>query len=434
MIGAFIGAAGAIIGGVKQSKAASSAANAASKDRMESVRLGQDDYRNNMAQRDRDQADLDAMSDDMQRKYDAARQSDQDRADYYRDFDQNRNDAYRDNDQRRSDAYRDFDQSRNDAYRDRDQMAADALAQADQLRAIEYARSDEARMVAAHREAVGYDLGRLVADAQAAGFNPLTVLGATGGAAYAREAAPVVTTPFVAKQLIGSTVVGSNRVGSTVAGSTAIGSRVAERQFAPRPMIDTAGIFGGASGAVAGARADRVQSAGYIGDTISGLGAAYTGYSAEQARLASDRDLAEAIRNGGSAGRAVGGSARQAGAIMEARTVDARPVGNTPSAGMIGPRLPSQAGPSANDILFGGRRWAHAPDTSTADDVENVYGDSELVSTGAALAIGGRDIVYNYNLARRGATSSAMGRAMRQVGSWLTPAPGGPGDMMSVGP
>lgn len=401
MIGAFLGAAGSIIGGVQQSKAASKAVKAASRDRMESVRLSQDDYRNNMAQRDRDQTDLDAIADDMQVKYDKAR-----------DFDQ-----------ARADAYRDIDQSRNDAYRDRDQMAADALAEADQRRAIEYAQSDEARMVAAHKEAVGYDLGRLVSDAQAAGFNPLTVLGATGGAAYAREAAPVVSTPFLAKQLIGSTVVGSQ----------AIGSQVAERQFAPRPLIDTSGIFAGASGNVGAARADRVQAAGYIGDTIGGLGAAYASYTTEQARLASEADLADAIRNGGSTGRAVGGSARSPGAIMTARTVDARPVGNVPSSGTIGAMLPSQSGATASDLLFGGIRWGHAPDTSTADDVENVYGDSEIISTGAGLSILGRDIVYNYNLARKAGTS-AIGRTMKRLGSWLEPAAGGPGDMLAVGP
>jgi len=384
MIGAFIGAAGSIIGGVQQSKAAAKAVKSAAKDRMEMVRLSQDDYRNNMAQRERDQADLDAISDDMQAKYDRARE---------------------------------FDQSRNDGYRDRDQMVADALAAADQQRAIEYAQSDEARMVAAHKEAVGYDLGRLVSDAKAAGFNPLTVLGATGGAAYSREAAPVVSTPFVSRQLIASNVVGS---------------QVAQRDFAPRLQIDTASIFGAGSANLAGARSDRVQSAGYIGDTIGGLGAAYASYTTEQARLASERDLADAIRFGGSTGKAVGGSARAPGAIMQARTVDARPVGNVPSAGMVGPMLPSQSPASgANDLMFGGWNWRHAPDTSTADQVENVYGDSEIVSTLGAAAIGGRDVVYNWNLAKNG---SKIDRFFDGMSSWLPPARGGVGDMLGVGP
>nr|QJB21355.1 MAG: hypothetical protein [Microvirus sp.] len=408
MIGAFIGAAGSIIGGVSQAKAASKAAKKAGQDRMAAVRMSEEDYRNNMAQRDRDQRDLDAISDDMQMKYDRAR-----------DFDQ-----------QRADAYRDIDQARNDAYRDRDQMVADALAEADQARAIEYARSDEARMVAAHKEAVGYDLGKLVADAKAAGFNPLTVLGATGGANYAREAAPVVTTPFIAKELIGSTVVGSQ----------AIGSRVAERSFAPRPLIDRAGIFAGASGNVAAAQSDKVQSAGYIGDTIGALGSAYASYTTEQARLASEADLAEAIRAGGSVGRAVGGSARKPGAIMTARVVDARPVGNVPSTGMVGPAVPSQGTAGPNDLKFGGSIWRHAPDTSVMDDVETVYGDSEIVSTIGAIGVGARDVVYNWNLARNAVLAdpnsrwNRLDRYMQGLGNWLTPAPGGSGDMLSVGP
>lgn len=42
------------------------------------------------------------------------------------------------------------------------------------------------------KRAVGYDLPKLVHDAQVAGFNPLTVLNATGGANYARVPLPTV--------------------------------------------------------------------------------------------------------------------------------------------------------------------------------------------------------------------------------------------------
>lgn len=388
MIGSFVGAAGSIIGGVSQAKAASKAAKAASRDRMTSVRLAQEDYRNNMAQRDRDQADLDAIADEMQARYDRAR---------------------------------DFDQARQDAYRDRDQAAADALAEAEQRRAIEYARSDEARMVAAHKEAVGYDLQRMVADAEAAGFNPLTVLGATGGAAYAREAAPVVSTPFIGRQSIGSTVVGS---------------QVAERQFAPRPLIDTAGVFGGMSGAVSAARSDRVQSAGYIGDTISTLGGGYTAYTSEQARLAADADLAQAIRTGGSKGKAVGMSAMKPGAIMTARTVDARPVGNVPSTGMVGARLPAEGPASVQDLWMFGNKWLANPNTSNAEDSETRYGDSEVLSTITGLATLGADLYYNAKLASFGrAVSSPVGQSLTEKAwnNWRA-RPNTAADMMSVGP
>ena len=382
MFGALAVAGGTALSGIMRGNAAAKAAKAAKQDRRMAVQLSEDDYRNNMAQREADQNEANAL---------------------------------RDRDQANANALRDRDQMAMDQYRDRDQAVSDQITAADQARAIEYARSDEARSVAAHREAVGYDLGRLVSDAQASGLNPLTVLAATGAANYARTAAPVISTPFIGRQMVGSEVARSSAVGSQLVG---------------RPMIDRAGIYTGASGVVQAARSDKMASAGYIGDVIAGAGEAYIGYSQEQARLAADRDLAEAIRTGGSKGTQVGKTAKSGG-FQVARQVDSRPVGNVPPTGYIGRVLPSEnptaAGP--NDLMFGGVKWRHAPDTSTMNDIENVYGDSELVSTLGAIGLGARDAQYNWGSQ---VYDWLDGRAKRAA-SWLPPARSA-ADMLAVGP
>ena len=281
-----------------------------------------------------------------------------------RDRDQQVTDAYRDRDQAVLDHYRQRDQAALDAARDRDQAVLDQIRGADQARAIEYARSDEARALAAHREAVGYDFGRLVADAQAAGLNPLTVLSATGGANHARTAAPIIETPFIGRDMIGSEVARSEVARSSVVGS----------QFVSRPSIDRASVYLGGSGAVEAARSSKVASSGYVGDVVAGMGDLYIGYSQEQARLAADRDLAEAIRTGGSKGRAVGRSPRSGG-FQTARVVDGRPVGNVPPTGYIGAVLPSDDLAARTPLAAGGMVLPQAPGWSDAQYYENRYGE-----------------------------------------------------------
>lgn len=62
----------------------------------------------------------------------------------------------------------------------------------DAARALQLAREDERRL----KDATGYDFEKLRDQAVAAGFNPLTVLQATGGQGYDGRGA-IVTSPFV---------------------------------------------------------------------------------------------------------------------------------------------------------------------------------------------------------------------------------------------
>lgn len=84
--------------------------------------------------------------------------------------------------------------SARESRRTADQLAqlAQEAAMLDQQRVIEYRDDDEARL----RAASGFDFSKLVRDAWEAGFNPLTVLNATGGAGYDGRGA-VLTTPFL---------------------------------------------------------------------------------------------------------------------------------------------------------------------------------------------------------------------------------------------
>lgn len=129
------------------------------------------------------------------------------------------------------------------------QDAADFVfdrAQEDQARAIEYRMSDEARL----KEATGYDLRKLRDDAKAAGFNPLTVLQATGAAGYDGRGA-VITTPFISMADAARTRVDARLGGSHLA----------------------------------------VDNAGYVGDAIANAGNAYVSTALSQAQMLADREI-----------------------------------------------------------------------------------------------------------------------------------------------
>lgn len=115
---------------------------------------------------------------------------------------------------------------------------------ADQARAIEYMRGDEARL----RDATGYDLKKLRSDAFAAGFNPLTVLEATGGAGYDGRGA-VLTTPFIGEA---------------------------------DALFRKADIILGAMPSIGSAGQSRIETAGYFGDALSGLGDSLIGLGRDQ--------------------------------------------------------------------------------------------------------------------------------------------------------
>lgn len=135
-----------------------------------------------------------------------------------------------------------------------DQDRLNAMTAADQARAIGYRKDDEARMKAA----TGYDLVKLRDDAVKAGFNPLTVLQSTGGAGYDGRGA-VMTTPFVASE-----------------------------------FLSTADPFIAMSGAVAAARGVRVDTAGYLGKAIAGLGDDLIGMEMQKSAQAHERAMQQA--------------------------------------------------------------------------------------------------------------------------------------------
>lgn len=113
-------------------------------------------------------------------------------------------------------------------------------AKRDQAKALELAAADEARLKAA----TGYDLVKLREDAMKGGFNPLTVLQATGGAGYDGRGA-VVMSPFM-----------------PIAGD----------------YWNRANLYAGGSAAI-------INSAGYIGDAIGSAGSAFFNQANQQASL-----------------------------------------------------------------------------------------------------------------------------------------------------
>lgn len=175
------------------------------------------------------------------------------------------------------------DQIRRDAY-----DTGDLIVQAtreDQARAIEYKQHDQKAID--ERGALGIDFKKLVRDAQKAGFNPLTALAATGGAGYDRPG--ILTTPFL-------------------------------------PMADA---FASRANLVVGAGPAQMQSAGYFGDVLAGLGSNLFRLSESEAQRAHEFDLMRLEAAGRSATRqALPGTASQGG-FMGASNVTMSPTSGT---------------------------------------------------------------------------------------------------------
>lgn len=136
-------------------------------------------------------------------------------------------------------------QARRDAFDTGDDIVR--ASKEDQTRAIEYRNADQAAMDA--RGAVGIDFAKLRDDAMKAGFNPLTALSATGGAGYDRPG--ILTTPFV-------------------------------------PVADA---FANRASLVSGTGQAMIDSAGYFGDTLSGLGSGLISISENQAQRRHEMDM-----------------------------------------------------------------------------------------------------------------------------------------------
>lgn len=161
-----------------------------------------------------------------------------------------------------------------------------AAAAADQQRAIDYRAADEARMKAA----TGLDLAKLRADAEAAGFNPLTVLQSTGGMGYDGRGA-ILTTPFIATP---------------------------QRRLAD--YDNTAELL-------AGVGQTQVQTAGYFGDALAGVGAGMTALSEANAQRDHEmRMLQLQVEGVTNARRLGGGYTTTGGGMVTANKVTASPV------------------------------------------------------------------------------------------------------------
>jgi len=134
--------------------------------------------------------------------------------------------------------------ARKNAAKDADRAAYDTgdlivrATREDQGRAIDYRNSDQAR-IDSDFEKYGsgndLDLKRLRDESIAAGFNPLTVLGATGGAGFTTGSPTVLTTPFI-------------------------------------PLADA---FRDRANLVAGTANASIETAGYIGDALGDAGRAF---------------------------------------------------------------------------------------------------------------------------------------------------------------
>ncbi|QXP08685.1 MAG: hypothetical protein [Arizlama microvirus] len=123
----------------------------------------------------------------------------------------------------------------------------------DQARALALREGDEARL----RAGTGIDLAKLKSDARASGFNPLTVLAATGGVGYEGRGA-VLTSPFIGR---------------------------ADGYF------QKASLMSGAGQAV-------VDNAGYFGDALAGLGGGLFDMGSQAAQRTHERAMQEAMIRG----------------------------------------------------------------------------------------------------------------------------------------
>lgn len=173
-----------------------------------------------------------------------------------------------------------------------DRRDAVVMARQDQEEMLRLARDDEARLLAA----TGYDFVKLRADAEKAGFNPLTAFQLTGGAGYDGRGA-VIMSPFISK-------------------------------------MET---FVNMSSAVSGARGTRVGTAGYLGDAISSAGSAFFDQFNEDRAANLDAARLKLARDELSMAAAAFGAPTVRQTTGVTQTV-ATPFG--PSAAAYGPQLP----------------------------------------------------------------------------------------------
>lgn len=231
----------------------------------------------------------------------------------------------------------------------------------DQARAISYRADDEQRL----REATGFDFVKLVGDAEKAGFNPLTVLNATGGAGYDGRGA-VMTTPFIGKA---------------------------------DGFFQKAGLLSGGMGAIGNAGQAVVQSSGYFGDAISGLGGSIFQLGRDQTQRRHEGMMQEAFLRGGTSatgaagGKVSGGRAGGSAPMVGASRVTASPLANT-------------------GFMYRGGMWDFDPRTSDAAVLTQRYGEGELVDTVGGLSVLWAD-VYDKSILQ--ATNQWLSRGSAKI-------------------
>lgn len=282
---------------------------------------------------------------------------------------------------------------------EQDQARALEYRALDQSEAAALARADEGRL----RDATGFDFAKLRDDAMSAGFNPLTVLAATGGSGYDGRGA-VLTTPFVS-----------------------------------RPFLEYNDVTQEHARVVAGIGSTLVDTAGYFGDAIADGSSAYfnqknteQGFALEQRRLEGMEmetllRYSPMMRSGGISG----GSSSPFGA-GPVTALDARPDFRLPGG-----------------LTFNGVGWGTDPGTSDSEAIETRYGDfvQALYGVGVLGVDAYRALQRTYNASKASAASQpyahhADGGAMERekalmwgvVQSGIDAAKGKTGDLWSAIP
>lgn len=282
-------------------------------------------------------------------------------------------------------------------YRAEAQAAADEAVRAVQLEKQEVKdlrAEDEARLKAA----TGYDLVKLRQDAIKAGFNPLTVLSATGGAGYDGRGA-VLTTPFVSSE-------------------GAYARRLEANMGTGQAVID---------------------GAGYVGDAIAGLGQSLVDYGSLRMQQRHEAAMLEAsLRGNTSAPGAVRGTRINSGRagsvppLVGAARVTASPIGVTPQVNPAEVRYPDR--PVSVNPKDDVPMWitARGQDGFPYQVWNDAAGDNEVMQGLAAISMP----LQRFGAWLRPRVTDANGvgyglKAARIVDAWIRgsvgnkPAPGG---------
>lgn len=354
MFGAILGAAIGAVGSYSSGKSQNKAARRASKQAAE------------IAVQDREQIARENAADREQ----IARENELARKEHVQDVQSAHNDAVR------AVAAAAAADAENIRRRNADVNELKGLLQTDQERASAAARADEARLAGLR----GVDFQKLVADAQAAGFNPLTALAAAGTSAYER-ASSFISTPFIgfAQAFSGTPQLAGIPVEQSLPAGYA-------RQSLAGVGQSLAGV--GSADRVQAAR-DRIGTAGYVGSAVSNFGQNLIGISQEHSRLMQDAELARAAaaerRDMFNEEMSIYGRSSVPG-VGRVNVSDARPrsqAGGTAQTGYVGAILsePVRENVAPSDNLFGVTRVFGEDYVGANPDMDNELLNAGMLAT-----------------------------------------------------